>query len=338
MKKFIFGFLILAFSASLLQAQNINISQFDNNPLFVNPGMTGDFEGRLRVNGYHRNQWTNVLDGASYQTYTLSVDSRFPLGKNTDIGIGIAGLNESSGSLNYTVKTYQVSTALHSYIGERYKSHHTLSLGVSAGPASQSLDIVSDDFVWSSEHDGNGGNTGISPGIMDSLRNIDSYPLLSTGLMWSYRSTSRFSARAGVATYGLNRPSVSFVSDSGKPLPIFWTLIGQVELPFANRFSVIPSAYYVKTGSMDQLTFGTFGRFYNSGESNQRFIQVGIFGKTTRNPEFDIFFNQVYSIQARFQRENFSIGYAFDRHNLSGLPSGSTHEFSLGYLIGKANK
>lgn len=32
---------------------------------------------------------------------------------------------------------------------------------------------------------------------------------------------------------------------------------------------------------MDQLTFATFGRFYTSEQSNQRFVKLGVFGKTT---------------------------------------------------------
>ena len=77
MKNLIAAIFILDINSGSLQAQNINVSQFDNNPLFVNPGMTGDFDGRLRANGYYRNQWTNLLDSFSLQTYTFSADARF---------------------------------------------------------------------------------------------------------------------------------------------------------------------------------------------------------------------------------------------------------------------
>lgn len=45
-------------------------------PLSVNPALTGNFEGRLRVNANYRNQWAQLLEANSYRTGQLSLDTK----------------------------------------------------------------------------------------------------------------------------------------------------------------------------------------------------------------------------------------------------------------------
>ena len=68
-------------------------SQFFNSPLYLNPSLTGQFEGDLRMNLIYRNQWTTVPGNLSY--ISASVDYNVP---RFGGGIGLLVSRSSEGT------------------------------------------------------------------------------------------------------------------------------------------------------------------------------------------------------------------------------------------------
>jgi hypothetical protein len=68
-------------------AQDHIYSQFYNAPLYLNPALTGQFEGDIRMNMIYRNQWSGLSGDLSY--LSASVDLNIP-----HFGGGV-GLQES---------------------------------------------------------------------------------------------------------------------------------------------------------------------------------------------------------------------------------------------------
>src|ERR1700722_19321847 len=57
-------------------AQDHMYSQFFNSPIYLNPALTGQFEGDLRMNLIYRNQFTSVPGSFNY--LSASVDYNIP--------------------------------------------------------------------------------------------------------------------------------------------------------------------------------------------------------------------------------------------------------------------
>src|SRR5687767_6335292 len=89
MVKAVIAFLVViasAGSSNKLHAQiDPHFSQYYVYPSWLNPALTGAFDGTYRVSGIYRNQWGNV--SVPYQTPGVSVD--FTTEKNVNFGASI---------------------------------------------------------------------------------------------------------------------------------------------------------------------------------------------------------------------------------------------------------
>lgn len=92
---------ISAFFISLFatRAQDPHFSQFFASPLTLNPANTGNFNGMIRVQGIHRNQWPSF--GNAYRTIAVAVDGPFSLKWMNDrdkLSLGMTLLSDQSGN------------------------------------------------------------------------------------------------------------------------------------------------------------------------------------------------------------------------------------------------
>ncbi len=83
--------LVLGFSA---KAQDVHFSQYYYAPMNLNPAMTGVFSGKYRMGLNYRDQWGNINDAYNFSSFFA--DAKFK-----SLGLGISGLNESSGGGTY---------------------------------------------------------------------------------------------------------------------------------------------------------------------------------------------------------------------------------------------
>src|ERR1035437_757300 len=111
-------------------AQDHMYSQFFNSPLYLNPALTGQFEGDLRMNLIYRNQFTSVPGSFNY--LTASVDLNIP---KFGGGVGLMVTRSSEGTAYLT--TTNIS-GLYSYsIGSQ---DFVLSFGLQAGVGNRVID------------------------------------------------------------------------------------------------------------------------------------------------------------------------------------------------------
>ena len=92
-------------------AQDHMYSQFFNSPLYLNPALTGQFEGDLRMNLIYRNQWTTVPGNLSY--VSASIDYNVP---RFGGGVGLLVTRSSEG-------TAYLSTWLNHKLFKSYYKH-----------------------------------------------------------------------------------------------------------------------------------------------------------------------------------------------------------------------
>jgi type IX secretion system PorP/SprF family membrane protein len=128
-KGFVLGMLIVLAGSNTF-AQDHLYSQFFNSPLYLNPALTGQIEGDLRMNLIYRNQFTSVPGSFNY--LTASVDLNIP---KFGGGVGLMVTRSSEGTAYLT--TTNIS-GLYSYsIGSK---DFVLSFGLQAGISNRVID------------------------------------------------------------------------------------------------------------------------------------------------------------------------------------------------------
>ncbi|MGZ3836098.1 MAG: PorP/SprF family type IX secretion system membrane protein [Mucilaginibacter sp.] len=312
-----FLFLILLLKGSQGFAQDHLYSQFFNSPMYLNPALTGQFKGDLRMNLIYRNQWTSVPGTFSY--VSASVDYNVP---RFGGGIGLLFTRSSEGTA-YLDKTN--ISGLYSYsIGSE---DFVLSFGLQAGLTNRVIDYSK--LVFGDQIDPTLGIiSGSSAGGALPFNNkfyFDSG--IGTNL-----AIGEFNI--GAAIQHLNQPNESFTGTPAKlPIRTNAHLSYRLDLnPFENmdedeKSYVIPSVVFYKQSQAESYSIGL--------QYKRRSINVGLWYRSGNNTGpsavvvsliFDLFINKDCGEKLRF-------GVSHDAP-VSGLNYGNTsgtQEGSIGY-------
>ncbi len=114
------------------QAQDIHNSDYRFNPLYLNPALTGGFEGTIRIGSTHRDQFRTFI-GQAYQSTSLWVDSpiSFVINEKSWLGVGANFYRDLAGELGLGHNGVLGSTALHVSLDKKYEK--VLAFGIQLG-------------------------------------------------------------------------------------------------------------------------------------------------------------------------------------------------------------
>jgi type IX secretion system PorP/SprF family membrane protein len=313
---FIFFLLLLTGLKSF--AQDHLYSQFFNAPIYLNPALTGQFKGDLRMNLIYRNQWTSVPGSLSY--ISASVDYNVP---RFGGGIGLIFTRSSEGTA-YLDKTNISGVYSYSVGSEDY----VLSFGLQAGITNRVIDYGK--LVFGDQIDPTLGVTGGSSAAGALPYNNKFYfdSGIGTNLVVG-------DFNIGAAMQHLNKPNESFTGTPSK-LPIRtnahlsyrWDLNAFDNLEEDEKAYVIPSVVFYKQSNVQSYDVGL--------QYKRKSINVGLWyrgggggngpGTVVVSLIFDLFINRDGGEKLRF-------GVSHDAP-LSGLTYGNTSgtsEGSIGY-------
>ena len=314
-KLILFTLTLIFFAGSQALAQDPHFTQWENMPVYHNPALTGNFDGLVRVRAQYRNQWRSLLKDNSYKTSAVSAEYKFSNASTRKISVGALFFKDKAGSLDSRTGSIHLSTSVVQNLGNPDKALHSIAIGFNVGWASRKIDF------------GNAQWPGPPP---TDLNDKTSYPDVSGGLLWQYKSKTHFSFNLGSALHHLNRPNISF-SDSGvDKLYHRFNLHGHVEVPLVQQFSIVPSFLWTDQGPSEQLLFGLNNRWYPKS-SSPNFVQLGIFAKTARSYNGNEI--NIYVLSATAEINSFLLGFSFDR--FQEIES-NAYEFSVGYTFGMA--
>jgi len=132
-KKIVVLILIAIAAAGSVKAQiDPHFSQYYAYPLWLNPALTGVFDGDVRVNANAKTQWTGIPGG--YKTGGASVDLR--AGEKSALGLNI--INQAAGTAGWN---YFAAYASYSYgISVSADETQKLRFGLQAGIINRSFD------------------------------------------------------------------------------------------------------------------------------------------------------------------------------------------------------
>ena len=309
--KYIILFLIAINCVMSVYAQDPQLSQFYQAPIYLNPGFTG-ITPQQRLVFNNRIQWPNlpqafVTSAMSYDIWVDELKSGFGFLATTD-KMGSAGWRTSTFGLNYSYKI-------------RVNDKLVFSPGLYFGYGINGLDRSKLRLGDGLEFNGQSLDPELQKLGNQQYFDFGSGFLLYSRVLW-----------IGAAFQHMNEPNLSILNDISR-LPMKTTIHGGARIPLYNgpRTNVkvsylTPSFVYRNQGGVSQLDFGLnyhidplmIGVWYRGKP-----YQSNVIGSV--NQDALIFMMGLYL-------KNFTVGYSYD-FNISQLSasSGGAHEISIIY-------
>ena len=235
----------------LLQAQDLNFSQFYELPLLRNPGLAGIYNGDVRVTSAFRSQWGSVT--TPYVSQALGGEMKFAVSRNKDnyISVGLQITNDRAGDSKFGKTQFLPLLAYHRLLNAENNTY--LSVGFLAGPVQERFDPTNlkfdDQFV----------NGAYSPGNATRQYFASSefvYFDGSSGISYSSTFANGISYYAGAAMFHIATPSVAFNQSKDIRLNRKWVFNAGLSAPTSDFNKIILYADYFTQGGNSQMQGG----------------------------------------------------------------------------------
>ncbi|CAG5086079.1 PorP/SprF family type IX secretion system membrane protein [Parvicella tangerina] len=246
--------LIALISLGKVKAQDFHLSMYDAAPLFLNPAMTGVFEGDWRVHTHYRTQWKTV-NFKPYTTGAVSFD--LPVKK---WGFGAQIMNYRAGIGNYNAFQALISGAYTVPIDAN--KFHNLSMGTQFGWTQKSIEYQLHTF--------DNQYTTANGGGFDQSINSQEYftgqsvgvPDLNAGLLYYYsKQESKINPFLGISAFNLLTPTESFFAGPNK-LPIRIYVHAGTRVNITEHFFVLPKVLIMQQESFREQTLAIDAGLY----------------------------------------------------------------------------
>ena len=316
LKSLVTGVLFLfLFFPSIVFAQDFHLSQYDALPMFLNPAMTGMFDGEYRVNGQYRTQWAAVAT-KPYTTSAISFD--MPVKK---FGVGLQIMNYRAGAGSYNVASALLSVA-YDVVFDRGNNHH-LALGAQGGILQKSVDVSA--LTFGNQYIGaNGGSFDASLASGENISN-SSFTVsdFNAGALYYYaKESSRLNPFIGFSAFHLTQPNESFMGTNNK-LPMEYFIHGGVKINVNEKIQLLPKFIYMNQLNSQEFTASLLLHYFMKEADSYL-----IFGPTYRS-------NDAAIIEVGIKKGKYIARVSYDVNTSSLKTASSSHggfEISLTYV------
>ncbi len=244
------------FLAALAQlpAQDFHLTHYDAAKIYLNPAMTGMFDGHYRIHANYRNQWSAVAT-KPFQTAALAWD--MPVKR---YGVGVQIMDNRAGFGNFNVFQANLSAAYDLQV-DKSNVHH-IAFGMEAGMIQKSLDFGR--LTWNNQYSmNNGGGFDIAMPNGEGNTTERIYMLtVSAGALYYYaKETSRINPFIGFSAFHLNQPTETFFGVSNK-LPIHYILHAGARVGINERLQLQPRFLYMKQTNAQEMVIGLMANIF----------------------------------------------------------------------------
>ena len=293
-------------------AQDIHFSQFYENAILRNPGLTGIYSGDYKFGMDYRSQWGTVA--VPYNTVMLSAETRVLVNRELGdyLSFGFLATYDKAGTINFTSSQIYPAIAFNKALDDQHFTY--LSVGLTGGILSRSVD--QNLMTFSSQYL-NGNYNSANPTLeTSSFKNMINYDVgAGVSLNSSIDFNGRYNYYLGASAYHLNSPSVIFAGDANSSkMPIKWQGSAGLNLPITDAFGV---AFQGNYSYQQPYSEGIIGGLFT-----YRSIPPGL-------PSiFAFHFGAFYRIGDSFiptlkiDYKDVSFGYSYD-NNISTLSNGA---------------
>jgi len=302
------GACLMVFTA---QAQDARFSQFHQNPLHLNPALTGFYNGSIRAQVNYRTLYYSVLNEQEYLSYSGSIENRFQVGESF-ASFGAMILNDQVGVSGYERSYYYLSGAYHQRLAESdYKGPDMfLVLGGQLGfgqyafePTNLWFSSQYDDLLQEIDRDVDSGENFAEGG---ANRFLD----YNVGLLYylSYPDGGGFFI--GGAIHHLSEPNVGLLQDSPETLSRRITGHMGGNIPFSKTISLMPAAAWRQQGPTSSALLGASVRF-SMGEVDDLKLRAGAWVHGTRQLNSG-FGPESIIVTSVFEWKGWQLGLSYD--------------------------
>lgn len=240
MKKLIlFIFVFLTGALGSLQAQtDPHFSQINAYPLWLNPALTGVFDGTTRFTANFKDQWTGITNG--YQTGAVSADYK----ATEKVSLGLNLINQVAGSANFN---YFAAYGTFGYnIPVSSDGTKKLHFGVQVGFIDRSFDpsLLQFDGQYNPL-------VGYDPNIAsgESFLTTDAF-IFDSGAGIYYDDTNtddKVKLFGGASIYHINGAPDPFAATGTKTvLPVRFNIHGGVKITVSEMLDITPNIIYIR--------------------------------------------------------------------------------------------
>lgn len=310
--------LLLILGKSVVAQVDPHFTQYYVYPSWLNPALTGAFDGDYRVTGIYRNQWNSV---SPFSTPGVSVD----FAGNKNLNYGVSFMNQTAASGGYNYLTAYGSLA---YTGVRFGTNGSqrIAFGMQAGLINRRFDPSK--FTMGEQW----GPTGFNPNqqIVDVPTNNRSMVLdIGAGaLYYDAQPGKKANLYAGFSANHLNQPEDAFSNAKKEKLPMRFAVHGGVRLLLSETFSITPNLLYARQGNAEEKMIGAYAQL-KAGEYTDFLVGANYRLKDAISPYVGYYF------------KNMVLGVSYDI-NTSDLgrmtKSASSFEISLSFIGRKTVK
>jgi len=313
------GLLLLA-GMGTAKAQDPHYTQYYVYPSWLNPALTGVFDGSARVSAIYRNQWGNIA--SPYQTPGVSAD--FNTNKNAAFGISALNQRAGDGGFNYT--TAYASMA---YSGVRFgaNGYKRLNMGFQLGMIQRRFDITKMSFgeQWNPS---TGYNAGAGTGENLSKTSATSFDAGVGVMYYDAEPGKKANLFAGISASHITRPTDQFSATGDAKIPVRYTGHAGLRIMINEVASITPNVLYMRQGSAEEKMVGAYLQM-NVAEDADFMLGINYRIKDAISPYLGVYIKQ------------FMIGASYDINNsdLGKMAKGSnSFELSLSYIFKRAEK
>jgi type IX secretion system PorP/SprF family membrane protein len=243
-------------------AQDVHFVQFTEVPQLVNPGLTGVFEGQIRVIANYRDQWASV--DAPYRTFGFNYDHRIlpkKWKKKATLGVGLAAYRDDAGDLGLHTTSGVISLASTLNITRQ----QSVTAAIQSGIIYRGIDMSN--AIWGNQYDGDNYDPTMASGETSAFNSFVS-PDVSMGFSWNLNEPTGIGpfrelyVRAGAGVFHLNRPQQKFNLGENDNLHIRWTIHADAMMGVGSgRSYIVPLFLFQMQGPSTEAVFGGMYRF-----------------------------------------------------------------------------
>jgi len=306
---------IISFICSFkIVGQDIHWSQFNANPIFLNPANSGRFDGDYRFIANRRNQWKSVTE--PFTTTSLSADKIL---KNS-IGLGILFFDDVAGDGKFRTNEFHLNTSYKFNLTK--DSSTTLHIGSNLGINHRQInwDLLSFDNQY------NGiiynPNLPTNEQFINQKKTNFTFGIGATFL----KEFEQFKIELSSGIFNLNRPNQGFYNEKIKRDLRNSTAL-QIIFPFREKFELQPNIHYQIQGKYHSLLIGTNFK-YQFKKTSLKYIALYSGGWIRNNDAL------IFSLGADYQNWFFGLSYDI---NTSTLIQASNYrggtEFAIRYIL-----
>ncbi len=257
-----------------LHAQDFHNSLFYMNPLHMNPGFTGAYEGTFRLGGIYRDQARSAIGSSAYSSPAIYGDAPIIMvGKRSWLGGGILVLQDVAGDGSLKTSGFNLSGALHLSMDK--KSKNIFSIGLQWGKYSRSFDdnfcdqetIIEEDYASCNTISTNS----MIDGLLDSSGdNTDpNYTDINAGILFKSKVNKKTDFNFGISARHITTPGSDYkFGNMGEDLNLRFIAHAQLSNQMNDKWSITPELYFSNISPSNQIQLHGWAGYMLKPEKN----------------------------------------------------------------------